>query len=325
MPSEAVPAKLVPTGVPSLHVVTGKGGAGKTTVAAALAMALAAHTAGRVLLVEVEGRQAIAPLFDVTALPYEERHVGSGPGGGEVFALAIDAEEALLDYLTMFYKLGRAGRALRKLGAIDFATTIAPGLRDILLTGKVKEAVTRKEHGRVVYDAVVLDAPPTGRISRFLNVTVESAKLAKVGPIRNHSDSVAKLLHSPKTAVHLVTRLEEMPVQETADAIGELTALKLPVGSIIVNAVSPDVLHGRRVTKAALRRDLEAAGLPVDAATVDGLVRETRDHQQRLSMEAILRKDLTSLGSPIVELPSIPEGIDLSGLMSLATLLRSSL
>src|SRR5438034_3255289 len=91
-----------------LHVVTGKGGTGKTTVAAALALALASD-GRRVLLTEVEGRQGIAQLFDTPPLPYEERKVAVAPGGGEVFGLAIDAEEALLEYLEMFYNLKRAG------------------------------------------------------------------------------------------------------------------------------------------------------------------------------------------------------------------------
>ena len=205
-----------------LHVVTGKGGTGKTTVAAALALALAAD-GGSVLLVETEGRQGIAQIFDTPPLPYEERRVAVARGGGEVKALAIDVEEALLDYLDMFYNLRRAGRALRKMGAIDFATAIAPGLRDVLLTGKIKEAVTRRHDGRPVYDAVVVDAPPTGRITRFLGVTAEMAQLASSGPIKTQSDGVMAVLRSPQTAVHLVTLLEDMPVQETADAIAELT------------------------------------------------------------------------------------------------------
>ncbi|HVE30260.1 MAG TPA: ArsA-related P-loop ATPase, partial [Mycobacteriales bacterium] len=138
-----------------LHVVTGKGGTGKTTVAAALALALAAG-GRRTLVVEVEGRQGLAQLFDTPPLPYEERRIASAPGGGEVRALAVDVEEALLDYLAMFYNLRSAGRALRRMGAVDFATTIAPGMRDVLLTGKVKEATTRTRQGHRVYDAVIL-------------------------------------------------------------------------------------------------------------------------------------------------------------------------
>ena len=108
---------------------------------------------------------------------------------------------------------------------MDFATTIAPGLRDVLLTGKAAEAVRRKAAGKAgarVYDAVVMDAPPTGRIGRFLNVTSEVSGLARVGPIRGHADTVQRVIRSPETAVHFVTVLEEMPVQETLDGIAEL-------------------------------------------------------------------------------------------------------
>ena len=109
-----------------LHIVTGKGGTGKTTVAAALAMALA-EGGRRILLVEVEGRQALAQLFDVASLPYEEQHLAAARGGGEVIGLDVDPERALLEYLDLFYNLKRAAKLMKRMGAIDFVTTLAPG------------------------------------------------------------------------------------------------------------------------------------------------------------------------------------------------------
>lgn len=314
-----------------LHVVTGKGGTGKTTVAAALALALAAG-GHRILLVEVEGRQGIAQLFGTDPLPYQERTIATTGDGGEVCALAVDPERALLEYLDRFYRLGAAGRALRRVGAIDFATTIAPGLRDVLLTGKVKEATTRTEAGRRIYRAVVLDAPPTGRICRFLNVTAETAKLAKVGPIKTQSEGVAALLRSPMTAVHAVTLLEEMPVQETLDTLADLADLGLPVGRIVINATRTPLLTGVTVpaggavipvSKARLRDGLAAAGLPTDPATVRGLYAETVDHAARERLESTLRAELARLGRPSVELPLLPDGVDRAGLARLASVLSA--
>ncbi|MGW6404349.1 ArsA family ATPase [Streptomyces sp. NPDC055134] len=318
-----------------LQVVSGKGGTGKTTVAAALALALATE-GKRTLLVEVEGRQGIAQLFETEALPYEERKIAVAPGGGEVFALAIDPELALLDYLQMFYKLGGAGRALKKLGAIDFATTVAPGLRDVLLTGKACEAVRRKtKQNKYAYDYVVMDAPPTGRITRFLNVNDEVAGLAKIGPIHNQAQAVMRVLKSPETAVHLVTLLEEMPVQETSDGIAELQAANLPVGRLIVNMVRPAVLDDAElalaqggVPRAAIAKSLSAAGLGGARRggnaerLVTPLLDQAAEYAERHELERSQRAVLADSGLPLHELPLLTEGMDLAGLYRLATELR---
>src|SRR5262249_950490 len=149
------------------------------------------------------------------------------------------------------------------------------------LTGKVKEAVTRTENGHRVYDAVVLDAPPSGRIGRFLNVTAETARITKVGPIKNQSVGVAAGLRSPVTAVHGGTLLEEMAVQAPADGIAELQRLDLPVGNIIVNATHEPLLPKGKVGQADIRKGLVAAGLPADRAVVTGLLDEARSYLVR--------------------------------------------
>ncbi|MFJ8881173.1 ArsA family ATPase [Streptomyces albidoflavus] len=318
-----------------LQVVSGKGGTGKTTVAAALALALASR-GRRTLLVEVEGRQGIAQVFETGPLPYEERRIAAAPGGGEVYALAIDPELALLDYLQMFYKLGGAGRALKKLGAIDFATTIAPGLRDVLLTGKACEAVRRKDKkGRYAYDHVVMDAPPTGRVTRFLNVNDEVAGLAKVGPIHHQAQAVMGVLKSPQTEVHLVTLLEEMPVQETVDGIAELRGAGLPVGRVAVNMVRPALLGDAALRTAlqspshtAVAKALSTAGLGgarrggKAERLVDPLLEQAGEYAERHTLERAQRSVLTGLGLPLHELPLLTEGMDLAGVYELSALLR---
>jgi anion-transporting ArsA/GET3 family ATPase len=313
-----------------LHVVTGKGGTGKTTVAAAMALALA-EQGKRILLVEVEGRQGLAQLFDVPPLPYVERRIAQGPAGGEVFALAVDAEAALLEYLDMYYHLGRAGKALEKVGAIDFVTTIAPGLRDVLLTGKVYEATRRKAHGKLAYDAVVLDAPPTGRIGRFLNVNHEVAGLAKVGPIRNQADAIMGMLRSDVTRIHLVTLLEEMPVQETLDAVEQLEALDLRIGSIVVNMVRNSPLDDdalalavkEKLPTAELTKGLRAAGITIGDDLVATLATEAHDHAIRIGLERENRDRIDALGKQVTELMLQPDGVDHGTLIDMAEEFRA--
>ena len=208
---------------------------------------------------------------------------------------------------------------LKKIGAIDFATTIAPGMRDVLLTGKVMEAATRERRGGGrLYDAVVLDAPPTGRIARFLNVNTEVAALARMGPVRNQADSVMRLLQSPKTAVHLVTVLEEMPVQETTDGVAELTAHRAAGGRGVRQHGARAAAARRTRSKPAAarqgrhaprsRRGLKAAGLDADPAAVAALAGEAADHAGRVRARAAANAALLAdLARPTYELPLIAD------------------
>jgi anion-transporting ArsA/GET3 family ATPase len=309
-----------------LHFVTGKGGTGKSTIAASLALALAAG-GRRVLLVEVEGRQGIAQLFDVPPLPYDEVKIATADRGGQVNALAIDTEAAFLEYLDMFYNLGIAGRAMRRIGAVEFATTIAPGLRDVLLTGKIKEIVVRPEKGRQHgYDAVVVDSPPTGRIARFLDVTQAVSDLAKGGPVHSQADGVVKLLHSDLTAIHLVTLLEALPIQETVEAIDELKQLGLPIGSVIVNRNIPAYLPADDLAKAAegdidadaVRAGLAKAGIALPDADFAGLLTEAIQHATRITARSESAEQLDAIDVSRLELPALRDGVDLGSLYELA-------
>ncbi len=306
--------------------MTGKGGTGKSTIAAALALALAAG-GRKVLLVEVENRQGIAQLFDVPPLAPKEHKIATAEGGGVVNALAIEIETAFMEYLDMFYNLGLAGRAMKRIGAIEFATTIAPGLRDVILTGKIKECIVRVDKsGRHVYDAVVVDAPPTGRIARFLDVTSALSDIAKGGPIHSQSEGVRRLLHSDQTAIHLVTLLEALPMQETAEAIAELSAMGMPIGSVIVNRtveahLSPDDLAKAAegvVDADAVRTALSDNNVTLSDTDFAGLLTETIEHATRMQARAESEELLGELQIPRLELPSLADGVDLGSLYELA-------
>ena len=302
----------------TLHIVSGKGGTGKTTMAGGLACALAS-SGRRILLCEVEGRSGISELFDVPPLTgAEERRITRTPAGGTVYGLAIDAQDALIEYLDTFYHLSIAGRALDRSGAVDFATSIAPGLRDVLLTGKVYEAVRRKIKNRPnAYDAVVLDAPPTGRIARFLNVHAAVAGLAKVGPIRNQADSIMRLLRSATTAVHFVTLLEDMPVTETEEAVAALRPTQIRIGTVIENMVTPTPLDHHQLQAA----DGGSVTLKVPGLTItqnQALASEFAIEAARTLQEQQRHDRLTALGLPLIQVAFDHGGIDEGAILAIA-------
>jgi len=177
---------------------------------------------------------------------------------------------------------------------------------------------------------VVMDAPPTGRIGRFLNVSVEVSGLAKVGPVRAHADTVARVIRSPQTAVHFATTLEEMPVQETLDGLAEMRELGVQLGGIFINKVYPAGLPESdlraaaegRVDEAEIALGLKAAGLADTQTLASGLAVELIEHARSVALQERERRELAGAGQPRYELPAITDGIDLGGLYRLAEVLR---
>jgi anion-transporting ArsA/GET3 family ATPase len=179
-----------------------------------------------------------------------------------------------------------------------------------------------------------MDAPPTGRITRFLNVNDEVAGLARIGPIYNQAQAVMRVMKSRETAVHLVTLLEEMPVQETVDGVAELRAAGLPVGGVVINMVRPVILDSEAVCAAAngqrtaVAKALSQAGLGGARRgghaerLVDPLLAQAHEHAERVALERRERAELEELGLPTYELDLLGDGVDLGGLYRLAENLR---
>lgn len=296
-----------------LLVVTGKGGTGKTTVAAAMATAAAA-TGREVLLVEVEGRQGLARLFDLPALAHEE-----SPLADRIAGTALEPRAALREYLDRA-GVPVLGGLLELSGAADLVTAATPGLGDALLVEKVWELATRAgEDGRPGYDLVVLDAPPTGRIVPFLRAPATIAGLARFGPVADRAGAVAHLLADPaQTRIVLTTLAEALPVTETLEAGAALAQAGFTLGAVVANQVLPDLLgtDAARLPRAAddvsgLAAAAAAGGLALRPADLKALVAEATDQQRLVDTQRRLVGRLrTELGVDVVELPLLVDGVD---------------
>lgn len=294
---------------PRLLIVTGKGGTGKSTVAAALAVA-GARSGRRTALVELERRQAFARLLDTEPWGFVQREYRPG-----LWGLSIDPEASLREYLERFYGGRRLSRLLASSAAAEFATAVAPGVKDLLLIGKVMDLErARDPAGRFRYDLLVVDAPPTGRITSFLRAPEVTTELVGVGPIREQAQEVVDLLaDGRRTRVQLVTLLEEMPVSETIAGAAALQALGVALGPVIVNRVLPGRFDDE--SRKALTEDLGSAevagiladvGVQVGAAAAADLralgLRQLRRLQLQERMRALLAR---SLQLPRLELPDV--------------------
>jgi anion-transporting ArsA/GET3 family ATPase len=216
---------------------TGKGGVGKSTMAAATAM-LAADRGRRVLLVDVDGKGDLATLFEHAAVGFAPVQVHPG-----VLAMSMDTEASLHEYLRLNLRvpvLGRIGPLAR---ALEFVATAAPGVKEILTIGKICWEVREAIAGRADFDLVVVDASASGHIVAQLGAPAAIQELVDVGPVRSQTDWLVELLSDPSvTGVNVVTTPEEMPVVETIELVARLRAeVTVPLATVIVNRVLPEL------------------------------------------------------------------------------------
>lgn len=221
-----------------LVIVAGKGGVGKTTVAATVARA-AARTGRRSLVVEVEGKSGLAAAFEREELGYEPSELwtrGDPPGAAAVEGRGLTADDALLEYLAD-HGLDRVSRRLVRSGALEVVSTAAPGIEDILLLGKVKQ-LERADAERLI----VLDTPASGHAITFLRSSRALLDVVRAGPIHSQAADVQEMLTDPaRTRVLLVTIPEETPINELVETAYMLEdEVGIALGPIVVNGVLPE-------------------------------------------------------------------------------------
>ena len=258
-------------------IVAGKGGVGKTTVSAAIAL-MASDAGLSTLVVELEGKPSIPAAFGVHgALDYDEMELrAAGPGGG-VRARHLTPDDALLEYLAD-HGMKRISKRLVRSGALDVVATAIPGIRDILVLGKVKQL----ERGRAT-DLIVVDAPATGHVMTFLSSAKGLLDAARSGPVRTQAQDVVDLLNDPtRSQVALVTLPEEMPVNEVVESAFLLEdRVGVNLGPIVVNACLPS-RPGLAADPAAAA---DAAGVTLAPGVADAL-RAAAEFQARAGRAA---------------------------------------
>lgn len=271
----------------SVLIVAGKGGVGKTTVSAALAR-MAAAAGLDVLVVQLEGRGGVAGLLGhPDELSYEEVELGGPPplapspgpaGAGRVRVRAITPDDALLEYLGD-HGLGRVSKRLLSSGAVDVIATAIPGIKDILVLGKVKQL---ERAGAA--DLVVLDAPAAGHTLTFLGSAQGLLDVARVGPIRGQAAEVVELLGDPsRCQAVLVTLPEETPVNEVVETAFRLEdSVGMGLAPVVVNGLYP-ALTGLDVDP---RQAAGAAGASIEPGHAEVLKEAAQFRRRRQALQA---------------------------------------
>lgn len=292
----------------SLLVVTGKGGVGKSTVAAALG--LAADRRGlHTIVVEVAARDDLSRALGASDAvgAYAERAVADG-----LYHISIDPQRAMEEYLRQQLPIGALGALLARSRIFVALSAATPGMRELLTIGKVWELAQhqRRTRGSRPYDLVVLDAPATGHGLAMLQAPGTFASVARVGPVAKQGRAVASFLgDARRTAVVAVSTAEEMPVAETLELRARLREqLGLDLSLVVVNAVVP-----HRFSRAD---ELTLLAAPPSSARNAALFAATWARHQRTQVSR-LRRGLPDV--PLVTLPLVFEsGLDAPALQRLS-------
>jgi anion-transporting ArsA/GET3 family ATPase len=268
-----------------LLFVTGKGGVGKSTVAAGLAL-LASERGKRTLVCEVDAKGGLGGFFEVPRTGFDPTEVTP-----RLFAMTMDTEASLKEYLSLQLKLPLVARIGPLARTFDFVANAAPGVKEILTVGKLAWEVV-EEH----YDLVVVDSVASGHIVGQLAAPKGINELVSVGLVRNQTAWMLDVLEDPaRTGVVVVAAPEEMPVNETVELAGRLRAeTEVDLAAVVVNRVLPELFgRGEEELFEALRTPARASALAeavagdvapiLDAAELAVTLRRTRaGHLQTL-------------------------------------------
>ncbi|MFN2490598.1 MAG: ArsA family ATPase [Actinomycetota bacterium] len=313
---------------PKILIVSGKGGVGKTTVTAALAL-VAARRSRKVCIAEVDRKGTLPKLFGASKLDYEPSELLPG-----IWGLNIAPDKALEEYLGVQYHMRRISRVLTHSHFIDYIATAAPGLKDILVLGKVWYLEQGRAGGGSThdFDTIVVDAPAAGHMRTFLSAPAGLSDAVRVGPIRRQSEwLLAMLRDARRSRIHLVTLAEEMPVAETLETSEALSGpLHMHQGVTFANAVYAEQLTRAQDNELQqmsvdgpperLMLGAKQAGLKLDEEDVVELLAHARFLRARRSIQQRHLKNLRKgLDPAVVELPFLfSAGLELPDIEMLA-------